>query len=159
MSPIIYTYYDLPYKIAWTEITGNIRIDTSWSLKEFINVMTSYIHHKYDFTDFKLVETCQIEKGNCVGEKGVPFSPSNLTIAEMFHKKIQNNSLMFYIRKEPVIPVDELRCSVCLNNRKNVLFSPCNHICCCQTCFDMSTNINECFICRQHINSHQIVYL
>ena len=149
----------LPYKIAWTEITGIIRIDTYWSLKQFIDIMTNYISQKYEITDFKLVETCQENKGYNLGENGNPFAPSNLTIGETFQRKIQDNNLMFYIRKEPLLPLDDLRCSVCLNNRKNILFSPCNHICCCQTCFTMAANVNECFICRQNIEGHQFVYL
>ena len=44
---------------------------------------------------------------------------------------------------------DALACSVCLSNRKAVLFTPCSHITCCRTCtLQLQATTNKCPICR-----------
>ena len=46
---------------------------------------------------------------------------------------------------------DENLCSVCMEEKKNILLSPCNHLCVCKKC---STHINNmCPICRTPVTS------
>lgn len=52
-------------------------------------------------------------------------------------------------------PIDN-KCCVCLDNTKCILFIPCNHVCCCQTCSDYTIN---CPICREIIQEKKKVFL
>ncbi len=48
-------------------------------------------------------------------------------------------------------------CCICMDEKKNVLFRKCGHICCCQNCYK---KIDQCPICRApDIEDTQIVYL
>ncbi len=53
---------------------------------------------------------------------------------------------------------EELLCSICISNKKNILFQPCNHLSCCEFCAkDLVTKNGLCPICRiQIINSIKI---
>ena len=43
-------------------------------------------------------------------------------------------------------------CCICLNNKSNILFLPCNHICICQDCINIK-NFTNCPICQEAIYS------
>ncbi len=43
-------------------------------------------------------------------------------------------------------------CCICLNNRSNILFLPCNHIYMCQDCINLQ-NFTNCPICQEAIYS------
>jgi hypothetical protein len=49
-------------------------------------------------------------------------------------------------------------CCICINNPKNILIHPCNHLCCCLECYNTS-NITNCPICRIPINVVSKIYL
>lgn len=49
-----------------------------------------------------------------------------------------------------------LLCVVCQDNDRKMLFQPCNHISCCETC---ANDLNQCPICRTHIERKCHVYL
>jgi len=52
---------------------------------------------------------------------------------------------------------DENLCSVCMEEKKNILLSPCNHLCVCEKC---STHINNmCPICRTPVTSTLKVFV
>lgn len=51
---------------------------------------------------------------------------------------------------------NNLICIICFNNIKNVLISPCNHICVCDTC---RLQIKKCPLCRVKMESYCNVYL
>ena len=53
---------------------------------------------------------------------------------------------------------DTLYCILCMDNNRNVLFKPCNHIVICDTCSG-STNLEECIICKAHIDAYEYAYL
>lgn len=46
-------------------------------------------------------------------------------------------------------------CSVCLGNISDVIFYPCKHVSCCNTCSSQILNSNhQCPVCRTAISSH-----
>ena len=50
---------------------------------------------------------------------------------------------------------DNLKCSICLDNNKCMLFLPCKHVSCCEKCAE---NLNNCPLCRALIQSIEDVY-
>lgn len=57
--------------------------------------------------------------------------------------------------------VEELRCVICMENRKDTMFMPCNHICCCRSCARMLYNPDKkakCPECRTAIDVSSIVF-
>ena len=47
-------------------------------------------------------------------------------------------------------------CLVCYDNKRNILFSPCNHLCCCNIC---SNNFTTCPYCRIVIENKTTIYI
>lgn len=68
----------------------------------------------------------------------------------------QNNSLkqMSTSENSPDIVV----CVICNDNKRNVLFKPCNHLVICDTCSG-KTDIQECIMCKQYIDCFEYAYL
>jgi hypothetical protein len=70
--------------------------------------------------------------------------------------KLQNNSIIeeeyddIFEEKE-----DENLCCICFEEEKNMVFSPCGHIC---TCSECSAIVNDCPICRKKIDQKIKVY-
>ena len=56
------------------------------------------------------------------------------------------------IQDEPPKPMtaEDLTCTLCADNAKNMMCVPCNHICMCETC-SLSLEKQECPICREPI--------
>ena len=52
------------------------------------------------------------------------------------------------------------RCTVCLDNVREVLLHPCGHVCVCQDCSDrLKYGDNQCPICRKNISSISKAYI
>ena len=68
----------------------------------------------------------------------------------------QNNSLKQMITSENII--DSITCVICNDNRRNVLFKPCNHLVICDTCSG-KTDIRECIMCKQYIDCFEYAYI
>lgn len=49
----------------------------------------------------------------------------------------------------------ELECVACKDNKKNVIFKPCNHMAMCGTC---SSKVSICPLCRKKIDKKEAVY-
>ena len=45
-------------------------------------------------------------------------------------------------------------CMVCSDNKRDVLFQPCGHVCTCATCAD---RVKKCLLCRREVLSHSEV--
>lgn len=49
---------------------------------------------------------------------------------------------------------EELLCSICISDKKNILFQPCNHLSCCELCAnDLVSKKGFCPICRVEITN------
>tara|TARA_A100001035_G_C27754272_1_gene488091 strand:+ start:119 stop:556 length:438 start_codon:yes stop_codon:yes gene_type:complete len=53
---------------------------------------------------------------------------------------------------------DSVYCVLCMDNNRNVLFKPCNHIVICDKCSG-ATDLQECIICKASIDSYEYAYL
>lgn len=49
-------------------------------------------------------------------------------------------------------------CILCFEQRRNVLFRPCNHLLICDTCSG-KTCFHECIVCKHSIDSYEYAYL
>lgn len=68
------------------------------------------------------------------------------------HINSKNNIIKYY--------VDAIKCKSCYNNKMNILFLDCGHICYCESCFNnISQNYNSCPICNSTINSTKKIIL
>jgi hypothetical protein len=55
---------------------------------------------------------------------------------------------------------EELLCTICLAEKKNILFQPCNHLSCCEICaIDLTTKHGNCPICRIKITNSIKIYI
>jgi len=52
---------------------------------------------------------------------------------------------------------DEIRCVICLDKVRTILFQPCNHLVCCTKCSKIVNS--KCPICRKEITSSLRVYM
>lgn len=52
---------------------------------------------------------------------------------------------------------DRFQCKICYENHVEVIFLPCRHVCCCQSCCN-KLKVKECPICRSKIKGMQPLY-
>ena len=53
---------------------------------------------------------------------------------------------------------DSFKCIICIDNAKNVIFTPCYHMVICQLCYD-SLEKNQCPICRKEIRDSVNIFI
>eukprot|EP01117_Protostelium_nocturnum_P009975 TRINITY_DN3553_c0_g3_i1.p1 TRINITY_DN3553_c0_g3~~TRINITY_DN3553_c0_g3_i1.p1 ORF type:complete len:603 (-),score=245.46 TRINITY_DN3553_c0_g3_i1:95-1903(-) len=54
---------------------------------------------------------------------------------------------------------EDIECVVCLSEKKEVMISPCNHLCLCKGCSNnLKKSLKECPICRTKVKKHIVVY-
>lgn len=55
----------------------------------------------------------------------------------------------------------QVQCVVCMREKRDIRFNPCQHVCCCSACFRLlqQAGAPQCPICRQRITSAQTIYL
>ena len=52
--------------------------------------------------------------------------------------------------------IEETTCTICMENKKNVVFLPCGHMCTCAQC---APQVDRCPLCRENIVSkHNVFY-
>ena len=61
------------------------------------------------------------------------------------------------LTQQLLLDADENNCCVCLDKPRNMMITPCNHLCLCQGCAHTATN--ECPLCRGPVGSVEQVYL
>ena len=50
-------------------------------------------------------------------------------------------------------------CAICMDNKKNTVFYPCGHLCCCENCWEeLKRSTKRCPICRNNIQSAKKAY-
>lgn len=71
----------------------------------------------------------------------------------------RESDLTLKVREDKEAENEKERCSVCLTNKKSVLYVPCNHITCCNLCSrTLITKKLECPVCRAGIRQMINVY-
>ena len=80
--------------------------------------------------------------------------------------QIDNECLLYQIKSYETLMKDDkkdivkdaVKCIMCCDQPRNVLFRPCNHILICDECSGQ-TNYEECFVCRSEIVEYEYAYL
>jgi Zinc finger, C3HC4 type (RING finger) len=156
--------FTLIFKIVRTDISRQFQVDLSWSMEEFILHMKEKILCEFYLDNVDLVDDIN-RIYDIAAEDGLAIQPSNINIRQHYKDKI--NQVAFYVRPKTISPVESYviniepsyyACVVCLFQERNVIFSPCNHICVCSTC-SSNSSITTCPICRANIVKKQDVYL
>jgi L-lactate utilization protein LutC len=53
---------------------------------------------------------------------------------------------------------ESVNCVICKNGRRAISFSPCHHMCCCETCASDQRLDNKCPMCRADITSKKTTF-
>lgn len=110
--------------------------------------------------------------GRCYCEALSQWNPRSINATPLLHvlkglaDEVAKNGYPFVLRPSPISrpvarpadpptnerePAEEDQCVVCYG-KKDVVFVPCGHYCCCQSC---AGNIPECPVCRRRITVRQ----
>jgi hypothetical protein len=164
-SSIISIYF----KVARTTQCTNYDINLNWTTEEFINIMREKVINDFNLENVEFVDTAQELIMGIAAEDAHALSPTNRTIRDYYGIRIYH--LAFYIRPIPLIiamdvePEEQIpdlsqdrACVICLNQERNLLFMPCNHLCACAEC-GLNPTIRVCPICRATFNNRTVVYV
>lgn len=62
--------------------------------------------------------------------------------------EIQNNTTSIHLEK---VYGESGECNICFDNKKDIVFVPCGHFCCCHYCYSQLKE-KTCIMCREKIN-------
>jgi len=164
-SSIISIYF----KVARTTQCTNYDINLNWTTEEFINIMREKVINDFNLENVEFVDTAQELIMGIAAEDAPALRPTNRTIRDYYGVHIYH--LAFYIRPIPLIVAMDIEpeeqipdlsqdraCVICLNQERNLLFMPCNHLCACAEC-GLNPTIRVCPICRATFNNRTVVYV
>ena len=164
-SSIISIYF----KVARTTQCTNYDINLNWTTEEFINIMREKVINDFNLENVEFVDTAQELIMGIAAEDAPALRPTNRTIRDYYGVRIYH--LAFYIRPIPLIVAMDIEpeeqipdlsqdraCVICLNQERNLLFMPCNHLCACAEC-GLNPTIRVCPICRATFNNRTVVYV
>lgn len=147
------------FKLVFTTNSQQYLINPQWTVTQFIEIMRPVVCRDFNLENCEFVDTLQ---QIIPSENGAALIyQNNVTLASKYGDDLTN--LAFYIRPISIqlieIPENDtqLRCVICMTRQRNILFTPCRHICCCSEC--AHNNIHACPICRQVISEQIAVYL
>ena len=146
------------FKLVFTTNSQQYLINPQWTVTQFIEIMRPVVCRDFNLENCEFVDTLQ---QIIPSENGAALIyQNNVTIASKYGDDL---NVAFYIRPISIqlieIPENDtqLRCVICMTRQRNILFTPCRHICCCSEC--AHNNIHACPICRQVISEQIAVYL
>ena len=160
------------FKVARTTRTAFYNVDLNWTTEQFINIMREKVFNDFNLENVEFVDTMQNLPQGIAGEDGQALLPTNRTIRSYYGNNIYQTA--FYIRPLPLLedgiamdvqPAEEIpnftqerACVICLNQERNLVFMPCNHLCACAEC-GLNPTIRTCPVCRTVFNNRVVVYV
>ena len=174
-------FKNIYFKLVFTTNSQHYLINPLWTVTQFIEIMRPVVCRDFNLENCEFVDTHQ---QIIPSENGAALIyQNNVTLASKYGDDLTN--LAFYIRSiaAPLVetqttsassgsqqddtqthstvvsgvPSLQLRCVICMTRQRNILFTPCRHMCCCSEC--AHNNIHACPICRQVISEQIEVYL
>ena len=146
------------FKLVFTTNSQHYLINPLWTVTQFIEIMRPVVCRDFNLENCEFVDTHQQIRPP---ENGAALIyQNNVTLASKYGDDL---NVAFYIRPISIqlieIPENDtqLRCVICMTRQRNILFTPCRHMCCCSEC--AHNNIHACPICRQVISEQIAVYL
>jgi hypothetical protein len=160
------------FKVARTTRYSNYNVNLNWTIEEFINIMREKVIEDFNLDNAEFVDTAQDLPTGLAAEDAPALRPTNRTLYDYYGIRIYQTA--FYIRPLPLIdnfvamdiqPAEEIpsfpqerACVICLNQERNLLFMPCNHLCSCTEC-GLNPTIRACPLCRTVFNNRVVVYV
>jgi len=160
------------FKLAGTTRSSNYDVNLNWTIAEFINIMREKVFNDFNLENVEFVDTMQNLPQGVAAEDGQALLPTNRTIYSYYGNKLYQTA--FYIRPLPLVedgiamdiqPPEEIpnfpqerACTICLNQERNLVFMPCNHLCACAEC-GLNPTIRTCPVCRTVFNNRVVVYV
>ena len=151
-------FKNIYFKLVFTTNSQHYLINPLWTVTQFIEIMRPVVCRDFNLENCEFVDTLQ---QIIPSENGAALIyQNNVTIASKYGDDL---NVAFYIRPISIqlieIPENDtqLRCVICMTRQRNILFTPCRHMCCCSEC--AHNNIHACPICRQVISEQIAVYL
>jgi hypothetical protein len=82
---------------------------------------------------------------------------NNRILVNIIPSNIPNNINRNIISQQTIVSeTQDNICLVCYDKKRDILFMPCNHLCCCDNC---SNNINKCPYCRVDIENKVKIFI
>ena len=176
MSPLLIR---CPFKMKQTNdyVVKDILFDSRWTCQTFIDKMQSRVRDEFDTTNEMRFTFLLDRKGDFIDLELVPYRNTNILEFLNIGYRMENYKKMcFFIsppeeskaeeskveesktdddkkalvkESNPEVDVSSL-CAVCITTKKNVVFMPCRHLTCCESCA-ANTSIVACVLCRTPI--------
>ena len=151
----VYTTKSKKYYINYDETT----------IKQLYENLRPLIERDFGFSKFHLISPKMnlLESSLPIArEEGPPLNfLSESYLYDIVNKDDCNFFYIYPISNETENHTTNLRCVVCMENDRNILFNPCHHLCCCSTCISQMmidrSNFN-CPICRTSIEQTVEIY-
>jgi hypothetical protein len=177
-------YKEIGFKSLTTHETKRYMINMNWICNSFYDYVIEKIRRDFEIPDTDNVELIDVnqpyQQGNA-SNWGHPitwqvFDPLNQTkLITYFNGNV--NQCAFYIKHTIHLPqlhepestsnavavaaataeVNDYTCVICWTNPRIMVFTPCNHLCSCESC-GRHSSITDCPICRTPIDSRIRIY-
>jgi hypothetical protein len=171
-------YKEVGFKSLTTHETKQYMINMNMVCNHFYDDIIEKIRRDFEIPDTDNVELIDVNQpyrqGNA-SDWGHPitwqvFDPLNQTkLITYFNGNV--NQCAFYIKHTINLPestttvaaatttteINDYTCVICWTNPRIMVFTPCNHLCSCESC-GRHSSITDCPICRTPIDSRMRIY-
>jgi hypothetical protein len=172
--------FDVTFKSLHTHQTRTYSVIMKWKCDRFYSWILEKIRNDFQLSEnemdeLRLIDINQPNRSGNPSDWGDPltwdtFDGSNHEDSlEDYFRHLRNR--VFYLKYRPMTnsvvseteteypsPPQNPVCAICLTEPRNLVFTPCNHLCACVTC---GTNalLMSCPICRGYISNRLRIYV
>ena len=146
-------------------------VNSQWTTEYFINTIREKVRQDFQIDNCEFVDTENILPEGIPAEDGPAITGTSQTLLQKYGdsflyisfyiRPIQVNNLSLIIADEEnqiETLLNNRMCLICLNQERNVVFTPCNHLCVCSSC-GYTNRIDICPICRASILTRMRIYV
>jgi len=161
---------EIYFKLVRTANAKRYFINSSWTTEEFIDKMREKIRQDFDIDNCEFIDTENNLPDNIAAEDGPAIMPTHQTLLEKYEEKFFQMAIYIRPLHRDSYSVNIQRvnynneilnnpmCIICFSQERNIVFTPCNHLCVCSSC-SMNNSIQSCPLCRINITDRMVVYL
>jgi hypothetical protein len=162
---------EIYFKVVRTCDTKMYFVNSEWTTEYFINTLREKVKQDFQIDYCEFIDTANRLPEGIPAEDGPAITTSSQTLIQKYGDSFFH--IAFYIRPieinniSLILPNQEIQiepllnnrmCVVCFNEERNVVFTPCNHLCVCSSC-DYTNRIYYCPICRASILTRMTIYV
>jgi len=168
--------FTVNFKLTTTGLVRPFPINLNWTMTDFIYNMREQVFYEYNLDNVEFIDDLNRFHHDTPIEQASAIQPSNISVRQRYADKI--NIIAFYIRPrvtsdtdnlsqqidiesqttEPTNAIQYPSCVICLTRERNMVFSPCHHLCACSDC-GSNPSLQSCPLCRVSIGERQIIYV